>query len=101
VSHRWQAGVWKSGEDWALLVETVEDQTDSKLIRNIETFRRVDGSYRRGHEVHSVRLFDVKQLCDQLASYGLSTETARSYGIQALPPRRHAFFATRLSLQGE
>ena len=87
---------WKSGDDWAMLAETVEDQTERKLIRNIETFVRLDGSYRHGHEVHSVQLFDVSQLLDQLAVYRFATETAQSYGSQPLPPRRHAFFATRL-----
>jgi len=86
---------WKSGDDWAMLVETFEDQTERKLIRNIETFRRVDGSYRRGREVHSVRLFDVSELREQLGSHGFVIETAQSYGSQPLPPRRHAFFATR------
>jgi hypothetical protein len=34
-------------------------------------------------------------LRNQLASYGFATETSQSYGGQQLPPRRHAFFATR------
>ncbi len=85
-----------SGEDWAVLVETTENQADRTPIRDIETFRRVAELYRRSHEVHRVRLFDVRRLCDQLASYGFATEAARSYGAQALPPRRHALFATRL-----
>src|SRR5271157_4080656 len=91
---------WSSGEDWAVLVETTENQTERTLVRNIETFRRVGESYRRSHEVHRVRLFDVRTLCHQLASYGFAIETAQSYGDQQLPPRRHAFFATRLAAGG-
>jgi len=87
---------WKSGEDWAVLVETTEDQNQKTLLRNIEIFRRVDGLYRRGREVHRVRLFDVTRLCDELVSYGFRIETAQSYGTQPLPPRRHAIFATRI-----
>ena len=90
---------WSSGEDWAVLVETIENQADRTLIRDIETFRRVAELYRRSHEVHRVRLFDIRRLCDQLASYGFATETARSYGAQQLPPRRHALFATRLAAE--
>lgn len=87
---------WSSGDDWAVLVETTENQTERTLVRNIETFRRVGEVYRRSHEVHRVWLFDVRTLCDQLVSYGFTTETAQSYGAHQLPPRRHAFFATRL-----
>ena len=91
---------WNSGEDWAVLVQTTEDQTERTLVRNIETFRRVGHSYRRSHEVHEVRLFDVRRLCDQLACCGFATETAQCYGVQELLPRRRAFFATRLSAPG-
>jgi len=86
---------WRSGEDWAVLVETTENQAERTLVRNIETFRRVGEAYRRSHEMHRVRLFDVRWLCHQLASYGFAIETAQSYGEQQLPPRRHAFFARR------
>lgn len=88
---------WSSGDDWAVLVETTENQTERTLVRNIETFRRVGEAYRRSHEVHRVRLFDVRRLCEKLASCGFGTETAQSYGAQQLPPRRYAFFATRLA----
>ena len=43
---------WTCGEDWAVLVETTEDQDSPMLIRTIETFRRVDQLYRRGREAH-------------------------------------------------
>lgn len=88
---------WRSDDNWAVLVETTENQTERTLVRNIETFRRVDDLYKRSHEVHAVRLFDVRRLCDQLAFYGFATETALSYGAQQLPPRRHAVFAKRLA----
>lgn len=88
---------WRSGEDWAVLVETVENQAELTLLRNIETFRRIGGAYRRSQELHRVRLFDVPMLRNQLASYGFTTEMFQSYGAQQLPARRHAFFATRLA----
>jgi SAM-dependent methyltransferase len=87
---------WSSGEDWAVLVETEEDQSSRTLIRNIETFRRINQSYRRRREVHRVRLFDPATLRSQLAACGFSTETAQAYGAQRLGPRRRAFFSTRL-----
>jgi len=88
---------WRSGDDWAVLVETTEKQPDRSLVRNIEVFRRVGNAYRRSYEVHRVRLFDVSILHNQLNSYGFVTEMFQSYGVQPLPPRRHAFFATRVA----
>jgi SAM-dependent methyltransferase len=88
---------WSSGDDWAVLVETTEKQPERSLVRNIEVFRRVGDAYRRSHEVHRVRLFDVSILRNQLASNGFVTEMLQSYGVQPLPPRRHALFATRVA----
>jgi len=88
---------WRSGDDWAVLVETTENQRERTLVRDIEMFRRAGDLYRRSREVHTVRLFDVKRLCDELASLGFLAETSRAYGAQQLPPRRHALFATRLT----
>jgi SAM-dependent methyltransferase len=87
---------WNSGEDWAALTETEEDQGSRTLVRKIETFRRADQYYRRGREVHRVRLFDAATLCNQTAACGFSTETAQTYGEQKLAPRRRAFFSTRV-----
>jgi SAM-dependent methyltransferase len=86
---------WASGEDWAVLVETHEEQSARTLTRDIQTFRRVADLYRRGHEVHNVRLFDAAALCRALTDAGFSVETAQSYGAHALAPRRRAFFAVR------
>jgi SAM-dependent methyltransferase len=91
---------WSSGDDWAVLVETTENQTARTLVRNIEVFRRIRDDYRRSQEVHRVRLFDISALRNWLSSCGFATETSRSYGAQLLPPRRHAFFATRLGATG-
>jgi SAM-dependent methyltransferase len=87
---------WNSGEDWAVMVQTSEDQASRALVRTIETFRRVDHLYRRGREVHKVRLFNTAELTSQLAACGFATETAQAYGEQRLAPRRRAFFCTRL-----
>ena len=88
---------WSAGKDWAVMVETTEDQHTRHLVRDIQTFRQTGDLYRRGHEIHSVRLFDTSALCDQLRLFGFSVETAQSYGAHTLGPRRRAFFATRRS----
>jgi hypothetical protein len=91
-------GFWSSGEDWAVLAETQEDQNSRTLVRRIETFRRIDQLYRRGREIHTVRLFDTPALLNELAECGFRTESAQAYGRQPLGPRRRAFFATRARL---
>jgi SAM-dependent methyltransferase len=90
------ARFWSSGDNWAVLVDTTEGQNSRTLVRNIETFRRVDQFYRRGREVHTVRLFDTAAVCNQLATCGFTVETAQAYGAQRLSPRRRAFFCTRI-----
>ena len=86
---------WCSGDDWAALVETAEDAPSRNLVRKIETFRRMDQLYRRGGEVHCVRVFDSRQLLTALGEFGFVTETSQSYGGYGLAPRRRAFFCTR------
>jgi len=86
---------WSSGADWAVLVETTEDQRSRTLNRDIQTFRAAGEFYRRGREVHRVRLFETAELCRQLGDCGFAIETATAYGAEPLPPRRRAFFATR------
>lgn len=86
--------MWSAGDDWAVLVETTEDHAKQTLRRDIQTFRRTGDLYRRGREIHRVRLFDTPTVCGWLAACGFEVETASSYGTQALAPRRRAFFAT-------
>ena len=84
---------WASGEDWAILARTDEDSASRTLVREMETFRKVEDRYRRGHEVHRVRVFDTSEVCAWLETCGFETETAQCYGWQPLAPRRRAFFA--------
>ena len=86
---------WKTGEDWAVLVETTEDQSSRMLMREIETFRKIGDTYRRGREVHRVRLFDTDEVCSWLEAAGFHASTADAYGEFRLHPRRRAFFGTR------
>jgi SAM-dependent methyltransferase len=86
---------WSSGEDWAVLSETSEDQAARTLVRTIETFRRVGNLYRRGLEIHHVCLFETRELSSQLAGFGFAVRTAQAYGSYPLAPRRRAFFCRR------
>jgi SAM-dependent methyltransferase len=89
------ARFWASGEDWAALADTTEDQRSRTLVRTIETFRKVGDLYRRGREVHTIRLFDTEQMAAMLAGCGFATITAQAYGSERLPARRRAFICTR------
>jgi hypothetical protein len=83
----------RPGKDWVVLAETEEDQGSRTLVRNIETFRRVDQFYRRGCEVHRIRLFDTAALLDRLTGGGeFSTETSQAYSTQQLALGGRAFF---------
>ena len=87
---------WTSGEDWAVLAETSEGQVARRLVRTIETFRRTGDLYRRGREVHHVRLFETSELIGALAGFGFAVRTAQAYGTYPLAPRRRAFFCRKL-----
>jgi hypothetical protein len=67
------------------------------LTREIETFRNLgDGTYRRRTEVHHVRLFERRVVTSWLAQARFEVELATAYGSFQLPPRRVAFYASRL-----
>jgi SAM-dependent methyltransferase len=90
------ARAWKAGPDWAVLSASEEDAELMQLTRSIETFRNAGGgAYRRGSEVHHVRLFGRSAASSWLEQAGFEVETSTAYGSFALPRRRVAFFATR------
>jgi SAM-dependent methyltransferase len=86
---------WKSGDQWAVFWETIENREARRLVRRIETFRDQGRGYRRAGEIHHVKLFSEQQIRDWLASAGFDTIVATSYGSTPLLPRRMAFFASR------
>ncbi|MFO0450731.1 MAG: methyltransferase domain-containing protein, partial [Pseudomonadota bacterium] len=86
---------WASGTDWAVLFATEEQPDEQRLTRTIETFRGVNGTYRRSREVHEVATFSSEWVLEALRSAGFEATTATAYGEHALPTRRRAFFAER------
>lgn len=86
---------WASGSDWACLVEVLPDPTRHRLRREITTFRRVDGGYRRGEEEHRVYLFPRDELIQQLEDAGFRVRVRRSYGPMALGPGRRLFLCRK------
>lgn len=86
---------WISGDDWAVLAESSEDPAARRLVRRIETFRKIGQAYRRGRETHCIHLFEGGELTRRLERHGFAVETAQAYGQHLLAPRRRAFFCTR------
>jgi hypothetical protein len=86
---------WNLDDDWAILYETREEPGARRLTRTIDTFRRDGELYRRGREVHEVRVFEEVAVRSWLESAGFDFETGHAYGAQPLGRRRLAFFATR------
>jgi hypothetical protein len=84
------------GKDWVVLAETEEDQGSRTLVRNIETFRRVDQFYRRGCEVHRIRLFDTAALLDRLTGGRILNGNFTSLQHAAAWSAWSRFFPTRM-----
>jgi SAM-dependent methyltransferase len=86
---------WSAGDSWAVLVEASEDSRRHRLAREITTFRRADGAYRRDRERHEVEVFARADVLRWLRSAGFSVRVSRRYGALDLAPRRLAFQARR------
>ena len=82
---------WRSGEDWAVLIEVQEDRAGGWLTRDMIVFREVGGGYRRSRETHRQRLYRPEEIEAWLQDAGFEVETARAYGDFELAPRRMAF----------
>jgi SAM-dependent methyltransferase len=68
------------GNDWAVLISTVEDRKRKFLARTITSFRQVGELYRRDQEVHCQRLLPRSELAAQLRSIGFQVRVLRGYG---------------------
>lgn len=73
------------GEDWAILLETEEDEVRSLLTRRITSFRRVGKWYRRSEEIHVLNLFRGKVVAEWLRKVGFRVRLLRSYGDFRFP----------------
>jgi SAM-dependent methyltransferase len=89
------AKTWSAGEDWAVLVEAIEDVQAGWLRRDLQFFRRLGDSWRRSKETHDVRVFDSDALRSGLIAAGFGVQAAETYGNYRLLPRRRAFVCER------
>ena len=81
------------GDDWAVLVVT--EEKDGILTRDMTTFRRIGRAYRRGHEVHRLRLYRGQDLAADLRRVGFRVRLTRTYGDYSLPRGMVALIARK------
>ncbi len=84
---------WRTGSTWAVLARVTEK--NDTLIRQIVTFRKRRGGYRRSGERHVLTVFAVRAVVDELRKAGFIVRTTRRYGRFALPFRRLGFVARK------
>jgi SAM-dependent methyltransferase len=85
----------RTGDDWAVLVTVEEDAERALLTRNITTFRRVGKSYRRGEEIHRLRLYNGRDVVAGLAKAGFRARLLRGYGAYRLGRARAVLVARK------
>jgi SAM-dependent methyltransferase len=83
------------GDGWAVLVTSEEDDRAGILTRRITSFRRVGDAYRRGHEVHRLRLIRHGEVLKPLRALGFRVHTLRAYGDFRLPAGLVGFLARK------
>jgi hypothetical protein len=59
------------------------------------TFRKIGGGYRRGHEIHHVRIFQRNEVARAVRQAGFRFRTVCHYGKMKLYPRRLAFICRK------
>ncbi len=77
--------VFHGGEEWMVLVETLEDHAAKTLTRKIITFRRVGAGYRRSDETHSLQIYSSDAFKSALTAIGFTVEIVEAYGEYAIP----------------
>lgn len=83
------------GDDWIVLVEKEENQTDNLLTRRIITFRKQGESYRRDDEIHHLQLYHATDLQKELNRIGFEVKISQSYGQFPLPKAHAALLARK------
>ncbi len=79
------------GKDWANVVEFEEDTETQRLTRTITTFRKVGRLYRRGREIHRLRLYRASEMAKKLREVGFRARVVRGYGAYRFPKSYVAF----------
>jgi SAM-dependent methyltransferase len=86
---------WRTGRTWAVLARVSEARREHRLTRDICTFRRTAGGYRRSEERHVLHVFTRKAVVGELRRAGFRVNARSGYGRVPLPFRRVAFIARK------
>lgn len=88
---------WFERPDWAVLIETDGDRRRGELNRFIVTYRRTRGGklYRRGEELHRLRLLRPPLVKADLESAGFEVTPLASFGRYQFFPGMAAMLARR------
>jgi SAM-dependent methyltransferase len=86
---------WRAGSTWAVLTRVSEEPRRHRLIRDMVTFRKTAGGYRRGDERHILRVFSRQAIVTELRRIGFRVRSRGHYGRAPLPFRRLAFVARK------
>jgi SAM-dependent methyltransferase len=86
---------FREEEDWAVLVVLEEDSAQRQLTRRITSFRKVGELYRRGTEVHRLRLFARSEMVAQLRRVGFRVSFLAGYGSLRFRRGHFGFLARR------
>jgi SAM-dependent methyltransferase len=70
----------KEGEDWAIMFEVDEDTENRTLTRRMTTFRKIGELYRRGEEIHQLRLYKGSEMAKELRDLGFRVRIVHGYG---------------------
>jgi len=77
---------WSEGPHWALLVSIEGDRQRRVLSRRIVTFRKTASAFRRGEEIHRLRLYWADDLVQSLRECGFRARKLAGYGRFPFPP---------------
>lgn len=83
------------GDDWAILVDYERDPKANRFARKMVFFRKHGRGYRRGEEVHWLRLYRAADLADDLRRIGFAVRVRRRYGDFQLPQHHAALIARK------
>jgi hypothetical protein len=74
------------GTGWSMTVQADYSARTRTLTRHIDTARRIRSQTHRGHETHTVRIYDRLSMVSVLRRTGFHVSTSRSIGpCQLLP----------------
>jgi SAM-dependent methyltransferase len=83
------------GDDWACIAFIDEYLATQRLVRRIVTFRRRGRTYRRGEEIHKLRLYPKQKIAEWIRKLGFRVRTYRGYDAYRLGPRQVVFVARK------